>query len=139
MTGDDKLKELARIGIFADLSRPELHEVDRTFEEEFFDSGRGILHGGIRGSNLYVIVEGQVALDAGGPEPVRLTAGDFFGEMALLLGELPSGDARALTPVRCRVLPGAAFEDFMTAHPRVMYRMLQVVALRLRTAGAWGR
>ncbi len=135
--GDEAVAELARISLFTDLTRPELHEIDRVFEEEVFDRGRRILRRGIGGSNFHVIVEGLAVVEVDGEEHARLTAGDFFGEISILLGEPSQADVTADTQLRCRVLPATQFESFLVQHPRVIYRMLQAEALRLRSAGLW--
>jgi pyridoxal phosphate enzyme (YggS family) len=43
----------------------------------------------------------------------------------------------ALRELRCLVLAASSTEAFFIAHPRVMYRMLQAQARRLRAANRW--
>ena len=131
------VRDLSHVVLFADLSRPELFEVIRVFEEEYFDVGSRILRQGIQGSNFYVIVDGDAAIRVDGKERERLSSGDYFGEISLLLGEAPPGDVVALTPLRCLVLPGDQFEPFMIAHPPILYRMLQAEALQLHASKRW--
>ena len=135
--GGAPVDELARISLFADLTRPELHEIDRLFDEEVFDAGRRILRSGITGSNLHVIVEGEAAVEVDGGQRARLAAGDFFGEVSILLGEPARADVVARTQLRCRILAAGRVEEFLVGHPRVAYRMLQAEATRLRSAGMW--
>ena len=134
---DQSVEELSKVVLFSDLTRPELREIDRIFEEEFYDAGRRILRQGIEGSNFYVVVDGDVSIQFDGAEQARMSAGDYFGEMSLLLGELPVADVVAETSVRCRVLPGVDFERFMLEHPQILYRMLQTQAFRLHTTDRW--
>jgi hypothetical protein len=42
-----------------------------------------------------------------------------------------------VTPLHCLAMSGTAVEGFLVAHPRVMYRMLQAQARRLRNANRW--
>jgi CRP-like cAMP-binding protein len=72
-----------------------------------------------------------------GVERARLARGDFFGEVSILLAESPIADIVALSPLRCLVLGGDGVEGFLIANPRVMYRMLQAQARRLRAANRW--
>jgi CRP-like cAMP-binding protein len=67
----------------------------------------------------------------------QLGRGDFFGEISVLNGETPSADVRADGILRCFVIPGHELEGFLVEHPRVMLRMLQAEALRLRDATRW--
>jgi CRP-like cAMP-binding protein len=39
--------------------------------------------------------------------------------------------------LRCLVIPGPDFEPFLLEHPRVLYRMLQAEARRLRDTTEW--
>jgi CRP-like cAMP-binding protein len=43
----------------------------------------------------------------------------------------------ALRPLRCLVLPGPEVEAFLVEHPKVMFRMLQASARRLRATIEW--
>lgn len=130
MDDDGAVTALGRMVLFADLSRPELHEIHRVLEEEFFDEGRRIVRRGIGGSNFYVIVDGEAEISGSDGRSERLKPGDFFGDDALLLDESPRYDVTAVTGVTCRVLRGDRFEDFMIGHPHVLFRMLQSQALK---------
>lgn len=134
---DDAINDLAQMVLFSDLSRPELHEVDRALDVEFFDAGSRVLRQGIEGSNFYVIIDGEAAVESGGKQIAHLAPGAYFGELSLLLGQAPPGDVVALTRLRCRVLSGGRFEEFLLSHPRVMYRMLQSEARRRLAATPW--
>jgi CRP-like cAMP-binding protein len=128
---------LAGFSLFADLSRPELHAVCHTFEEESFAEGQRILRQGFGGTGFYVIVEGEAAVVIDGTERARLLRGDFFGEISILLDEPPSADVIASTPLNCIVLPRGDLTDWLKSKPTVTLRMLQAEVLRLRAASQW--
>ncbi len=88
--------ELAGLALFADLPRPQLEAVAHEFEEAWFGEGDRILRQGLTGSGFYVILEGEVAIRASGRDVAVLGRGDFFGEVSVLLGELPSADVVAI-------------------------------------------
>jgi CRP-like cAMP-binding protein len=134
---DDIVNSMASLAMFADLSRPQLEAASHTFEEEWFGEGQRILRQGFSGSNFYIILEGEAAVRINGETRAVLTRGDFFGEVSVLLGEPPTADVVALRPLRCIVLGGPEVEPFLVAYPRVMYRMLQAQARRLRDANLW--
>ena len=134
---DDSVNILAGLALFADLSRPQLEAVTHTFEEEWFTEGQRILRQGFTGSNFYVILEGEAAVRIDGETRATLSRGDFFGEVSVLLGEPPTADVVALRPLRCIALAGPEVEIFLVTYPRVMYRMLQAQARRLRAANLW--
>ena len=134
---DQVLDVLSGLSLFADLSRPELEEVAHTFEEEWFTEGQRILRQGFTGSGFYVIIDGEAAVNRDGKQIATLSRGDFFGEISLLLGEDPVADVVSTGSLHCIVLAGQMLEEFLNAHPPIMYRMLQALARRLRGANAW--
>jgi CRP-like cAMP-binding protein len=136
-TQDEIVDALAGFAIFADLTTPQLQGVAHTFEERWFPEGERILRQGLTGSGFFVILDGEASIRVDGQERATLGRGDFFGEVSILLGEPPVADVVATRPIRCLVLPGPKVEPFLTLHPRVMYRMLQAQARRLRNANRW--
>ena len=81
-----------------------------------------------------MIVEGEIGVVLEGEELAVLPRGSFFGEISALLGEPAVADILARAPTRCLVVPAPDVESFLLAHPRVMLRMLQTEARRLKTA-----
>ncbi|MGH2784933.1 MAG: Crp/Fnr family transcriptional regulator [Actinomycetota bacterium] len=128
---------LSGLSLFADLSRPEVQEVAHTFEEEWFSAGQRILRQGFTGAGFYVVIDGEATVRIDGTDRARLSRGDFFGEMSLLLGEPPVADVVAVGQLRCVVLAGPDLGDFLQRHPTIMFRMLQAVARRLRSSNQW--
>ena len=128
---------LAGLSLFGDLPRPQLEAVAHTFDEDFFPEGQRILRQGFTGTGFYVIVEGEAAVRVNGEDLARLSRGDFFGEISVLLGEPPTADVIALAPLRCLVLPGSQMEQFLVGNPRVAFRMVQTLARRLRSTIQW--
>ncbi len=138
MAGRDELMDaIAGFGLFADLSSPQLEGVVHTFEEVAYAEGQKVLHQGLTGAGFHVILDGEAAVLVDGEERARLGRGDFFGEVSIFLGEAPIADVVATRSLRCLVLAGPGVEPFLIAHPRVMYRMLQAQARRLRAANRW--
>ncbi|HEY7735842.1 MAG TPA: cyclic nucleotide-binding domain-containing protein [Candidatus Limnocylindrales bacterium] len=128
---------IAGFALFADLSEPQLERVVHTFEERRFDEGERIVRQGLTGSAFYLILDGEAQVVIDGEARATLGRGEFFGEVSILLGQAPVADVVALRPLRCLVLAGPEVEGFLVDHPRVMYRMLQAQARRLRNANRW--
>lgn len=133
-TRDEIADAIAGMTLFADLATPQLMGVASQFEEAFFPEGAKVLRQGISGSAFYVILDGEAAVVVDGDQRATLGRGEFFGEVSILLGEPPSADVVATRPLRCIVLAGSAIEPFLVGHPKVMFRMLQAQARRLRNA-----
>ncbi len=128
---------LSALALFADLTNAELEAIAHTMEERYFVEGERILRQGLSGSGFFIILDGEAAARVNGVEVNRLGRGDFFGEISVLLGEAPSADVVALRPLRCAVLAAPQIEDFIVAHPKVAFRMLQAEARKLRNATRW--
>jgi cGMP-dependent protein kinase len=138
MVAQDVLVDtIASFSLFADLTDPQLTAIVHIFEEAFYAEGERVLRQGLTGSSFHIILDGEAAIVVDGNERARLARGDFFGEVSVILGESPIADVVATRPLRCLVLPGSRVESFLVDHPRVMYRMLQAQARRLRAANRW--
>jgi CRP-like cAMP-binding protein len=133
----DIVESLARLALFADLSRPQLESVAHRFDEAVFAAGERVLRTGLSGGALYVIIEGEAVVRRDGEELTRFGPGEVFGEIGVLVDEPPVADVEAVTLLRCLEIPGAELQPFLVEFPRVMYRMLQTEARRLRTTTEW--
>jgi CRP/FNR family transcriptional regulator, cyclic AMP receptor protein len=132
MVGDISAR-LGRLGIFADLTEAELRDVAAELDEQSFPEGSWVLRQGKPGTGLFIVVDGEVGVVIDDEERTTLTTGSFFGEISVLLEEPTTADIVVRTPLRCLVIPPQRAEEFLLAHPRVMFRMLQAEARRLRT------
>lgn len=136
-TRDEIVETLAGLALFADLTRPEIEAVAHILEEQWFAEGQRILRQGFGGTGFYLIIDGEAAVEIEGEERNRLARGDFFGEVSVLLGETPSADIVARTPLRCLELAGPELGEFLLMYPKVMFRILQAEARKLRSATLW--
>src|SRR5947209_17777313 len=128
---------LAGFALFADLSNPELESRVDIFEEQMFWEGERVIRQGLSGQSFYVILDGTASIRVDGVDRGTLRPGDYFGEISCLLGVAPVSDIVAQRPLRCLVLPGSSLESFLMAHPKVMYRLLQGEARKVRTTTKW--
>jgi CRP-like cAMP-binding protein len=138
MAGRDEIVDaIASFTVFADLGRPQLEAVAGQLEESWYAAGERILRQGLSGSGLFFVLDGECSVQVDGEERAKLSRGEFFGEISVLLGESPVADVVALAPVRCLVLARPLVEPFLVANPRVTFRMLQAMGRRLRNATSW--
>jgi CRP-like cAMP-binding protein len=128
---------LGRLALFVDLPPAELEAIAGSGEPTSFGEGEWIVRQGDEQSDLYVIVDGEVAVVIDDEDRRVLPKGSFFGEVSVLLDEPASASIVTRTPVSCLVVPGSEVEGFLLSHPQVMYRILKAEARRLRTASEW--
>jgi CRP-like cAMP-binding protein len=131
-TVGDQRGRLGRLGIFADLTEPELRDLAAELDEQSFAEGQWVLRRGTPGAGLFIIVDGEVGVIIDDEERATLATGSFFGEVSVLLEEPTTADIVVRRPLRCLVVPPERTEAFLLAHPRVMFRMFQAEARRLR-------
>jgi CRP-like cAMP-binding protein len=136
-TREELADTLAGFALFADLGSPQLLGVAGLFEEVVIAGGDRVLRQGLTGAGFFVILDGTAEVRIDGTVRSTLHRGDFFGEVSILLGEPPTADIVAATPLACIVMGPTAVQPFLLAHPPVMYRMLQAQARRLRNANRW--
>jgi CRP-like cAMP-binding protein len=129
----DAVGRLGRLGIFADLTDAELSDLAAEVDEQSFPEGDWVLRRGEPGGGLFIVVDGEVGVMIDDEERAILTTGSFFGEVSALLAEPVTADIIVRKPLRCLVIPPERAESFLVAHPRVMFRMFQTEARRLRT------
>jgi len=129
----DRLDRLGRLGIFADLTEPELRDVAAELDEQSFPEGHWVLRRGKPGAGLFIIVDGEAGVVVDDDERATLGTGSFFGEVSVLLGEPATAGIVVRRLLHCLVIPPERAEAFLLAHPRVMFRMFQTEARRLRT------
>ena len=128
---------LANTSLFSRVDRAELHSVAGWVQIQSFEAGQVIDREGDLGTNLHIIRNGSVdVFQHYGSDEQQLLAsfgeGDFFGEMALLLGRPRSATIVAKEPTECLSLVRSSFQDRATVP--VLWAMLQHVAERLAHA-----
>lgn len=123
--------------MFADLAPPQLRAIAHRFDEAYFAEGEHVLRRGLAGAGFYLIIEGKASVRVEGAEQAVLVPGDFVGEISILLDETPSADVVAATELRCLALPPGELAEVLMAHPRLLYRMLQAEARKLRNTTRW--
>jgi len=85
-----------------------------------------------RTSDIFVILDGKVAVDDPGNDPIELGAGEFVGELALLVPDaVRSAWVRAATDLHYLAISRDDFRDLLETEPRIALNMLPVVARRL--------
>ncbi len=134
------LKILKKARIFKGLSIEQVEILASAMFYSEFDEGRALVYEGEPGNELFIIVKGTVAVSVFSEgkdiELVRLGAGDFFGEMAMLEQELRSATCRAADgSVSCLVLKSMDFSSLIIEQPdiasSVLKNMLEITSSRL--------
>jgi CRP-like cAMP-binding protein len=134
VNNDDALQErMSHLALFADLEPGELAAIREALEEVVYDEGEWVVRQGETDPGLQIIVEGEAGVVLQTEELATLSKGSFFGEISTLLGEPTVADVVARTRLRCLYVRSDEVQQFLLANPRIMYRMLQTEARRVRS------
>jgi CRP/FNR family cyclic AMP-dependent transcriptional regulator len=107
----------------------------RGFCQRAFQAGETVFDEGESGDKLYVIQSGEIELSRtakGGQRVVaRLGAGDFFGELGVVLGKPCINRAVAVCNTRVLELDRETLHAMCLSEPEIAIRMIRVLVSRL--------
>jgi CRP/FNR family transcriptional regulator, cyclic AMP receptor protein len=129
----DSLRE---IPLFADLSKRDLKKLAESMHEKSFVPRQEVVSEGDGGIGFFVILGGQARVTKGGEDRGTLTAGDYFGEMALIDGDDRSATIVAEDDLRCAAMTSWHFRPFVKDHPDVAWALLTALVKRVRAERA---
>jgi CRP-like cAMP-binding protein len=105
-----------------------------------YSAGETIFSQGDLGTEMYIILEGEVHIIKHIANESHLLSklekGDFFGEMALLESVPRTADAVAQSEVKVLVINGARFDEMLHKNPEIAVRIIRKYSKRLREANA---
>ena len=127
--------ELIRgIPIFSDLDDASVAQLAGDFIEREFASGAEIATEGEGGLNFFVVESGTADVSVGGNKVGTLGPGASFGEIALVDKSARSATVTATSSLRAYGLPVWSFRSFAESRPSVTWKLLELLAERLRAA-----
>ena len=129
---DSKVDSLARAPLFQGLSRRELEQLAKVTEDVDVDSGKVLCREGETAREFFVIVDGEAEVTKGGESVRTLSAGDFFGEIALVEHVPRTATVTAKTDLRFFVLTSQSFWSLIESQPEIERKVLRALAQRLR-------
>jgi hypothetical protein len=133
----DKIMHLRRIQIFEGLSVTELAAVASVTDEVVFQPGKTVIKEGEPGETMYLMMEGEVSVNKSRGEGReieldRISAGDYFGEMALFEDIPRSATIRTEQESRLLVLHKREFAEIVREYPQIALHICKVLGARLR-------
>jgi CRP/FNR family transcriptional regulator, cyclic AMP receptor protein len=128
---DRKTELIASVPLFAGCSKRELARITSLTDEIDLPQGATLTEEGRSGREFCILVSGSADVRAGGKRLATLAAGDFFGEIALLLDAPRSATVTATTPVRLLVVERIAFRRLLRELPSIQAKVLEALARRL--------
>jgi CRP/FNR family transcriptional regulator, cyclic AMP receptor protein len=124
----DVADNLKRVPLFSELNGRELNKLGAKFRERSFEPGTSVAREGkMSGIGFFVIADGEAEVRIRGESVASLSAGDHFGELALISEAERTATVTALTQLRCLEIPIWDFREFALKNPEVTWKLLQHV------------
>jgi voltage-gated potassium channel len=123
---------VAKVPFFHNISAALIAEVARLLQPRDYPEGAVIMRRGEPGDCMYFVVDGEyeVQLQTG---PIRLGAGHFFGELALLTGEPRNATIIATRPCTLLALDIVDFHELLARQPELARVIREEARKRLGT------
>ena len=125
------------VPLFKGFSEERLGELVRGSKFRSFEENQALAHHGGNATHLGVILSGTIEASVIGDgglrqELGRLSAGETFGEMALMTGETLAADYIAVSRCEGLFIPLSLFRSVLMADPRAVAHMSKTIADRFR-------
>jgi CRP-like cAMP-binding protein len=125
------IETLRRVPLFEDLDSTELQSVADLMHEANVPAGAVVTAEGGPGDGFFVIEAGEAEVTVEGQPRATMTAGDFFGEIALLMGSDRTATVTATSDLRCFALTPSDFRTLVEGNPSIAWKVIQSMAGRL--------
>jgi len=132
-----KLSVLRQHPIFQDLDSEALDQLCRYAKPTSLKRGATIFSKGDQGNSLYIVISGTVKISVSSPDGRNailnlISAGELFGEVALLDGGERTADATANTNCEIFVIDRRDFLPFVRSQPALAMKFIELLCDRLR-------
>jgi CRP-like cAMP-binding protein len=124
------VEDLAAVPLFSSLDEEQLVKLANWFHVQNASQGVRLVGEGAPGYTFFVLIEGTAAVTSDGQTLTELTAGDFFGEVAILGEGRRTATVTSTTPVRLLVLFGTEFRQLEAAHPEIASSIAEAMQVR---------
>jgi voltage-gated potassium channel len=124
---------VARVPLFSHLTAGDIAHIMQLLQARQIERGDVIFRRGDPATAMYFIAEGDVEIELGPEElgrRIRLGAGHFFGEIAVLKRAERSATVKAVSRARLLVLDAADLRALISREPGIARKINQIVAGR---------
>ena len=145
----ERIMFLRSAPLCADLPDPALRTIAEVATEKSFDAGESLFHEEDIGTEMYLLIEGEVEVRRLGARPpagargeqlgmllATLGRGECVGEMSVLDDQPRSASLAALGPVQALSIHKEDLRDAIALCPDLAFGLFHVLSSRLRSAAA---
>jgi CRP-like cAMP-binding protein len=128
---DSKIELIKRAPLFEHCSARELSKVASVAKEYNLPAGRVLAAQGTSGNEFMVIVDGAAEVRRNGRKVNTLGAGDFFGEISLLIGRGHTATVTTTEQTTVLVINARPFRRLLRDVPSLQLKVVDALAARL--------
>ncbi len=132
MSAQSYVDHLGSLPLFSSCSKKELQRIARAGDEVTVKAGRVLVDQGDIGREAFVILNGTAVVKRNGRKIATLTAGQPFGELALLDHGPRTATVEAQTELTVFVLTARKFTAVLDEAPGLARKLLGWLASRVR-------
>jgi CRP-like cAMP-binding protein len=130
------VEALRQVNFLAPLKDRTIARLAREMTERRASAGEDLVTQGGAGVAFFVVLQGTLSVLVDGREVAKLRPGDHFGEIALILPDVPrTATVRAETDVCVGAMAQWNFKGFAAEHPEVHWPLLVNLARQLASRG----
>ena len=122
---------LVRVPLFVDLDESELQLLADSMWERSFVAGEVVTTEGEPADGFFVVESGEAEVIVQDQPRATFAAGDYFGEIALLMGSERTATITATSDLHCYGLNPADFRLIVEGNPTIAWKVMQSMAERL--------
>lgn len=136
MATGPKATDLKSIWLFSSCTGAELRKIRASLDALSVPAGKVLVEEGRIGQEFFIIVDGKATVSRNGRKVATLSAGDHFGELALLDRRPRSASVTSTTHLDVLVMSQRQFNGLLESVPTIARKLLSALATRLREADA---
>ena len=124
-------QQLATVPLLADLDDRVRRRLAEVGKRRTYAPDDTIVKEGSTGTALYIILSGRARVERAGTPLGELSAGDFFGELALIEEHPRSATVVAAAETDCLLVPAWEFTALLKEHPEIAVPIMRALIGRL--------
>ena len=121
---------VAKVPLFAGLDAISIADIARLLKHRMVPARFTVVRRDEPADAMFFIMAGQVEVDVQ-PHPIRLSAGDYFGEVGLLRDTVRMATVTALDECHLLSLEVTDFHRLLKAHPNLRHSIMKIAEQRL--------
>jgi CRP-like cAMP-binding protein len=127
----DLEEQLASVPLLAGLERKTRKRLTEVGKRRTYAAGDEIVKQGTTGTALYIVLSGRATVQVDGTTVGEVSAGDFFGELALIEQHPRTASVLAAEDTECLLFPAWEFMALLDEHPEVAVPIMKALIGRL--------